>query len=73
MIEGHIENSILFRGGRVAPGATVKNSIIMQDSEIQQGAEVENVILDKQVTIKRDGRLIGQPSYPIVIAKGSIL
>ena len=72
-IEGHIENSILFRGVRVAPGATVKNSIIMQDSEIQQGAEVENVILDKQVTIKRDGRLIGQPSYPIVIAKGSIL
>ena len=73
VIEGHIENSILFRGVRVAPGATVKNSIIMQDSEIQQGAEVENVILDKQVTIKRDGRLIGQPSYPIVIAKGSIL
>ena len=73
VIEGHIENSILFRGVRVAPGATVKNSIIMQDSEIQQGAEVENVILDKQVTIKRDGRLIGQPSDPIVIAKGSIL
>ena len=73
VIEGHIENSILFRGVRVAPGAPVKNSIIMQDSEIQQGAEVENVILDKQVTIKRDGRLIGQPSYPIVIAKGSIL
>ena len=73
VIEGHIENSILFRGVRVAPGATVKNSIIMQDSEIQQGAEVENVNLDKQVTIKRDGRLIGQPSYPIVIAKGSIL
>ena len=73
VIEGHIENSILFRGVRIGPGATVKNSIIMQDTEIQQNAEVENVILDKQVVIKRDGRLIGQPSYPIVIAKGTIL
>lgn len=73
IIEGHIENSILFRGVRVSPGARVKNSIIMQDTEIQSGAEVENVILDKQVTIKRDGRLIGRPSYPIVIAKGTTL
>lgn len=73
IIEGHIENSILFRGVRVHAGATVKNSIIMQDSEIQQNAEVENVIFDKEVTLKREGRLIGQPSYPLVIAKGTIL
>ena len=30
-------------------------------------------ILDKEVLIKRDGRLIGRPTYPIVIAKGSSL
>lgn len=73
IIEGHVENSILFRGVRVHPGAKVKNSIIMQDGEIQSGVEVENVILDKQVTIKRDGRLIGRPTYPIVIAKGTTI
>lgn len=73
IIEGHVENSILFRGVRVHPGAKVRNSIIMQDGEIQSGVEVENVILDKQVTIKRDGRLIGRPTYPIVIAKGTTI
>lgn len=71
IIEGQVENSILFRGVRIHPGAMVKNSIIMQDGEIQSGVKIENVILDKQVTIKRGGRLIGQPSYPIVIAKGT--
>lgn len=73
VIEGRVENSILFRGVRVRPGAIVRNAIIMQDTEIEDNAEVENVILDKEVLIKRDGRLIGRPTYPIVIAKGSSL
>ena len=73
VIEGRVENSILFRGVRVRPGAIVRNSIVMQDSEIEDNSEVENVILDKEVTIKRDGRLIGRPTYPLVISKGAKL
>lgn len=69
IIEGHVENSVLFRGVKVAPGATVKNAVIMQDGQVQTGAYIENCILDKQATIKRNARLIGPGAYPIVIAK----
>ena len=45
----------------------------MQDSDILEGAEVENVIFDKAVTLRRRGRLVGQPLYPIVVGKNTTL
>ena len=73
VIEGTVENSILFRGVHVAPGAHVKNCIIMQDGHVHQGAYIENCILDKQAVIKRNARLIGPAAYPIVIAKNVVI
>ena len=72
-IEGHVENSILFRGVRIAPGAVVRNSIVMQDAHIQEGAEIDHCILDKQSVIRRNGRLIAPAAYPIVIAKNVVI
>jgi glucose-1-phosphate adenylyltransferase len=68
-IEGTVENSILFRGVKIAPNAHVKNSIIMQDGQVHEGAYIENCIMDKQAVIKRNAKLIGPSAYPIVIAK----
>ena len=73
VIEGTVENSILFRGVHVAKGAVVKNSIIMQDAHIQEGAEIDHCILDKQSVIRRNGRLIAPAAYPIVIAKNVVI
>lgn len=73
VIEGTVENSILFRGVHVVRGAVVKNSIIMQDSYIEDNVELENVILDKEVTVRSNGRLIAQRQYPIVIGKNVTL
>jgi len=73
IIEGTVENSILFRGVRIAPGAHVKNCIIMQDGQVHSGAYIENCILDKQAVIKRNARLIGPNAYPIVIAKNVVI
>ena len=69
LLEGTVENSILFRGVVVRPGAVIRNSIIMQDAVISRGAEVENCILDKQVTLRDKVRLIAPRSYPLVVAK----
>jgi len=69
IIEGQVENSILFRGVRIQPGASVKNSIIMQDAVISRGVSLENCILDKQTTIREGVRLIAPRAYPIVVAK----
>jgi len=69
IVDGTVEHSVLFRGVKVAKGATVKNCVIMQDSQIEEGVWLENCILDKQAVIKQNGKLIGPNSYPIVISK----
>ena len=51
----------------------MKNSILFQDSYIEDNVELEYVILDKVVTIRTGGRLIGQMQYPIVIGKNVTL
>ena len=72
-VEGTVENSVLFRGVRIAADAHVKNCIIMQDGKVDSGAYIENCILDKQAQIKRNARLIGPQAYPIVIAKNVVI
>ena len=73
VIEGRVENCVLFRGVHVGRDAVLKNSIIMQDCSIGTGCEIENTILDKNVTIFSGGRLIGHRQYPIVMGKNVTL
>ncbi|TLS37512.1 glucose-1-phosphate adenylyltransferase subunit GlgD [Pseudalkalibacillus caeni] len=72
VIEGTVENSILFRGVKVHKDAVVKNSIVMQKSEIGEGAYLENVILDKDVKVS-PGKEIAGDNVPTVIAKSTVL
>lgn len=72
VIEGHVENSIIFRGVKIGKGAIVKNSIIMQKSQIGDGAFVDGAILDKDVIIKKGVIITGSATSPMVIQKGSI-
>ena len=37
VIEGEVENSILFRGVKIAKGAKVKNCVLMQDTIVGEG------------------------------------
>lgn len=69
LIEGEVENSILFRGVKIEKGAKVKNCILMQDTVVKAGAEIENLITDKQVTISEDKKVNGTDLYPLYIAK----
>ena len=73
VIEGTVENSILFRGVHVLPGATVRNSIIMQKCEVGQGATLDTVILDKDVRIGPGRAIKGETAYPIIIRKGTVI
>ena len=69
IIEGTVENSILFRGVHVGKGAVVRNCIIMQDGEVMNGAELQYCIMDKQATVSENGRLLATQNYPVVVAK----
>ena len=69
IIEGEVENSILFRGVKIEKGAKVKNCILMQDTVVEKGADIEYLITDKQVTITSGTEMKGTDSYPVYIAK----
>ena len=72
-IEGNVKNSIIFRGVHIGKDSRVSNSIIMQDSIIQASCELDYMVMDKEVTIRENGRLIGDIRHPIIISKGEIV
>ncbi len=71
IIEGVVENSILFRGVKVAKGAVVKNSVIMQDNYIGENTSLNCVITDKNVVISDRKTLSGCSTLPYFIQKGT--
>lgn len=73
VIEGTVENSIIFRGVHIAKGAVVRNSIVMQNSVVEENCDIENVIIDKECTLRASKRLVGQPNYPVILPKRTLL
>ena len=69
VIEGTVENSIIFRGVKVSAGAVVKNSILFQDTYVCPTASLNCVIADKNVVIKDGRNLSGHESMPFYIGK----
>jgi len=69
VIEGEVENSVLFRGVKVAKGAKVKNCVLMQDTVVGEGVNLEYVITDKDVTITSGKSLVGTDSFQVFVSK----
>ena len=69
IVEGEVENSVIFRGVKIGKGAKVKNCVIMQDTVIDEGASLEYVITDKKAHITANKSLKGEENYPSFIAK----
>ena len=73
IIEGSVEDCVIFRGVHVGKNAVVKNCVLMQDTVVEDGASIRYVIADKDVTIKAHRTLTGHASYPFAIEKNSII
>jgi glucose-1-phosphate adenylyltransferase len=71
IIEGNVENCVLFRGVKIGKNAVVKNSIIMQDSIVNEKCELNYVIADKDVKVGSYRTLLGTKDYPVFVDKGS--
>ena len=69
VIEGEVENSVLFRGVKIGKGAKVKNCVLMQDTVVGENASLEYVITDKDVTITSGKALAGTDSFQVFVAK----
>jgi len=70
IINGTVENSVLFKKIYVGNNTVIKNSIILNDAYIGDNAYIENCIVESRSTIKANSRYVGQPdNIEIVIEK----
>lgn len=70
IIEGDVENCVIFRGVKIGKGAKVKNCILMQDVVVGEGCELKCVIADKDVVIGDGMKASGCEAEPYYIPKG---
>lgn len=73
VIEGTVENSILFRGVKIGKGVQVKNSVIMQNCQLEDEVLIENVICDKNVKVTEGKWLKGAENYPLIVEKNTVI
>ena len=73
VIEGEVENSIIFRNVKVARGTVVKNSIIMQNTVLGENSTLNCIIADKNVVIRDRKVLSGSENHPFYIGKGIMI
>lgn len=71
IIEGSVENSIIFKGVKIGKGTVVKNSILMQDTVIGENARISCIIADKNVNIKGGVELSGTENFPVCLTKNT--
>lgn len=71
IIEGSIENCVLFRGVKVEKGACIKNCVVMQGCVIHSGAKLDYAVLDKNVEVLENKHLGGTDLQPVFVPKGA--
>ena len=67
IVNGHVENSVLFSGVKVEAGAKISNSVIMPNANIKKDAVIERAIVGREVTISEGLRLNNMNSDEILL------
>lgn len=73
LIEGTVENSILFRGVKVGKGSVIKNCILMSENIVGENCNLAYVVSDKESVIRDNRVLAGCELQPFFINKGSLI
>jgi glucose-1-phosphate adenylyltransferase len=71
VIEGTVENCVLFRGVKIGKGTVVKNSVLLQGTELGERCKMNSIITDKNVKISNEKVLTGSETYPLYIGKNA--
>ena len=69
IINGVVENSVVFKKAYIGNNCTIKNSIILNDVYIGDNTYIENCIVESHDTIRSNSRLVGEDGIKIVIEK----
>lgn len=71
IINGTLENSILFKKTFVGNNCVVKNSIILNDVYLGDNTYIENCIIESRETIRANTRHVGENGIKLVIEKNN--
>ena len=67
IINGVVENSVIFKGVFVGSNCTIKNSIILNDVYIGDNTYIENCIIESHDTIRANSYLKGEEGIKVVV------
>ncbi len=70
IINGTVENSVIFKASYVGNGCTIRNSIILNDVYIGDNSTIENCIVESHGTIRGGSFLRGDDGIKIVVEQG---
>lgn len=71
IIEGSVENCILFRGVKVGKNSHLRDCIVMQSCVIGEDCDIQYVTADKDVTVSAGTQLRGAKDCHYIIKKGT--
>ncbi len=69
IVNGEVENSILFKKSFIGNNCVIKNSIILNDVYIGDNTHIENCIVESRATIKANSYHKGEDGIKIVVEK----
>ena len=69
IINGYVENSILFKTAYVGNNCVIKNSIILNDVYLGDNTHIENCIVESRDTIRANSYHCGEDGIKIVVEK----
>ena len=70
IINGTVENSVLFKKVYVGNNCVIRNSIILNDVHIGDNSVIENCIVESRGTIRANTRHVGEDGIKVVLEKG---
>ena len=75
-IYGTVENSVVYAGAKILPGAVVRDSVVMYGSVVGEGATVEYSILDENVKVGKNaviGKAKSDKTRITVVGQGNCI
>jgi glucose-1-phosphate adenylyltransferase len=69
IINGAVENSVIFKKSYVGNHCVVKNSIILNDVYIGDNSYIENCIVESRDTIRANSYYVGEGSIKVVVER----
>lgn len=67
IVNGTVENSVIFKKSYIGNNCVIKNSIILNDVYIGDNTYIENCIVESHDTIRANSRFVGEDDVKIVV------